>query len=131
MKFEITNFNITEKSIIPIISGIKLNNNITEINFSSNSIGKKGCFWLGTIFKTNPNIRYLDLSNCKINNDCLYMLVEGTLFSDEDLNNEQINLETLNLKDDQITDTTNNNFEHPLCSILDRFKLKWLNLTKY
>ena len=55
-KYEIIHFNIKEKSIIPIISGIKLNNNITEINFSSNSIGKKGCFWLGTLFKTNPNI---------------------------------------------------------------------------
>jgi hypothetical protein len=129
MNFEIKNSHISEKHIIPIISGIKLYNNITEINFSSNSLGEKGCFWLGTIFKTNPNIHYLNLSRCKLNNDCLYMLLEGTLFKDSYLNDEQYNLERLNLMDNIIADITNNNFEHPLCLILRKFKLRWLNLT--
>ena len=129
MSFDIVNYNISERFIVSIISGLKLYNNITEINFSSNSIGKKGCFWLGTLFKTNPNIYNLDLSKCNLNNDCLNMLIEGTMFMDDKLNDQQFNLERLNLKDNQITDITSNAFEHPLCLILRKFKLKWLNLT--
>ena len=130
VKFEILNFNISEDSMMGIISGIKFNNNITEINLSGNMLGPKSCFWLGTIFKTDANIRVLDLTRCNLDNDCLYMLVEGATYSNENLNNEQFNLERLNLKDNnQIVDIQNDKFEHPLGIILRKFKLKWLNLT--
>ena len=129
-KFEILNFNVQEESMMSIITGIKFYNNITEINLSGNIMGPRSLFWLGSIFKTNSNIRILDLSRCNIDNDCLYMFVEGTKFQNENLNIEQLNLDRLNLKDNsQIMDTRNDQFEHPLGLILGKFKLKWLNLT--
>ena len=129
-KFEILNFNILEESMMGIITGIKFYTNITEINLSGNIMGPKSLFWLGSVFKTNSNIRVLDLTRCNIDNDCLYMFVEGTKYKNENLNNEQLNLDRLNLKDNnQITDTKNDEFEHPLGLLLEKFKLKWLNLT--
>ena len=129
-KFEILNFNILEESMMGIITGIKFYTNITEINLSGNIMGSKSLFWLGSVFKTNSNIRVLDLTRCNIDNDCLYMFVEGTKYKNENLNNEQLNLDRLNLKDNnQITDTKNDEFEHPLGLLLEKFKLKWLNLT--
>ncbi len=129
-KFEILNFNILEDSMMGIITGIKFYTNITEINLSGNIMGPKSLFWLGSVFKTNSNIRVLDLTRCNIDNDCLYMFVEGTKYKNENLNNEQLNLDRLNLKDNnQITDTKNDEFEHPLGLLLEKFKLKWLNLT--
>ena len=129
-KFEILNFNVQEESMMGIITGIKFYNNITEINLSGNIMGPKSLFWLGSIFKTNPNIRILDLTRCGIDNDCLYLFYEGTKFQNENLNTEQLNLDRLNLKDNnQITDIKNDQFEHPLGLILSKFKLKWLNLT--
>ena len=129
-KFEILNFNVQEESMMGIITGIKFYNNITEINLSGNLMAPKSLFWLGSIFKTNPNIRILDLTRCGIDNDCLYLFVEGTKFQNENLNIEQLNLDRLNLKDNsQITDIKNDQFEHPLGLILSKFKLKWLNLT--
>ena len=129
-KFEILNFNVQEESMMGIITGIKFYNNITEINLSGNIMGPKSLFWLGSIFKTNSNIRVLDLTRCNIDNDCLYMFVEGTKFQNENLNIEQLNLDRLNLKDNnQITDIKNDQFEHPLGLILGKFKLKWINLT--
>jgi hypothetical protein len=136
VKFEVLNFNISEDSMMGIISGIKFNTNVIEINLSGNLLGKKSCFWLGTIFKNNPNIKVLDLTRCNINSQCLLMFLEGTKFSIENLNNEQLNLEKINLKDNNnitdIKDTknpTNDNLEHPLGMLLRRFKLKWINLT--
>ena len=130
IKIEASNFNISEDSMIGVITGLKFNNNITDINISGNMLSSKALFWLGTIFKTNGNIKVLDLARCNIDNDCLYMFVEGTKFSNENLNNEMLNLDRLILKDNnQITDISNNQFEHPLGLILRRFKLKWLNLT--
>ena len=129
-KFEILNFNILEDSMMGIITGIKFYTNITEINLSGNIMGPKSLFWLGSVFKTNSNIRVLDLTRCNIDNDCLYMFVEGTKYKNENINNEQLNLDRLNLKDNnQITDTKNDEFEHPLGLLLEKFKLKWLNLT--
>ena len=130
IKIEASNFNISEDSMIGVITGLKFNNNITDINISGNMLSSKALFWLGTIFKTNGNIKVLDLARCNIDNDCLYMFIEGTKFSNENLNNEMLNLDRLILKDNnQITDISNNQFEHPLGLILRRFKLKWLNLT--
>lgn len=129
-KFEISNFNVNEESLMGIITGIKFYNSIIEINFSGNLMGPKCLFWLGSIFKTNHNIRILDLSRTNIDLDCLYMFLEGTKYRNEALNNEQFNLDRLNLKDNnQITDIKNDQFEHPLGLILEKFKLKWLNLT--
>ena len=130
VKIEIQNFNIQEIPMISVISGIKFYTNIIEINLSGNSLTPKGCFWLGSTVKTNPNLSMIDISRCNINNDCLYMFVEGTNFSDENLNKEQFNLERLNLKDNNhIVGTVKNNYEHPLCLILEKFKLRWINLT--
>ena len=130
MKIEVLNFNLNEDSMMALISGIKFNNHITEINVSGNLLGPQSLFWLGGIFKTNPNIAILDLTRCGIDNDCLFMFIQGTKFSNESLNKEQLNLSRLNLKDNnQISDIINEQFEHPLGLLLRRFKLKWLNLT--
>ena len=130
LKFEILNFNLNEDSMMAILTGIKFYNKITDINLSGNMMGPKSLFWLGSIFKTNPNLQSLDLTRCAIDNDGLYMLIEGTKFTNENLNNEQFQLSRLNLKDNnQITDETNGLFEHPLCLILRKFQLKWINLT--
>ena len=130
IKVDASNFNISEDSIIGVVTGFKFNNNITDIDISGNMLSPKASFWLGTIFKTNNNIKILNLTKCNIDNDCLYMFIEGTKFSDENLNNEMLNLERLILKDNnQITDISNDLFEHPLGLTLRRFKLKWLNLT--
>ena len=130
IKVDASNFNISEDSIIGVVTGFKFNNNITDIDISGNMLSPKSSFWLGTIFKTNNNIKKLNLTKCNIDNDCLYMFIEGTKFSDENLNNEMLNLERLILKDNnQITDISNDLFEHPLGLTLRRFKLKWLNLT--
>ena len=129
-KFEVQNFNLSEENMIAVISGIKFNSNIIEINLSGNILNLKSCYWLGTIFKTNPNIKVLDIQRCNLNNDCLYMLIEGTKYDNENLNKEQFQLEKLILKDNpRITDISNNEHEHPLCLILKKFKLKWLNMT--
>ena len=130
IKFEVLNFNLGEDSMMSILTGIKFYNNLSDINLSGNMMGPRSLFWLGSIFKTNPNLQTLDLSRCAIDNDGLYMFLEGTKFTNENLNNEQFKLSRLNLKDNnQITDVTNGLFEHPLGLILRKFQLKWLNLT--
>ena len=129
-KIEIQNFNLPEMPMISIISGFKYYTNIIEINLSGNSLSPKSCFWLGSVNKTNPNLTTLDISRCNIDNDKLYMFVEGASFSYEKWNQEQFNLQRLNLKDNsQINDKTNEDFEHPLALILEKFKLRWINLT--
>ena len=128
IRFEVLNFNISEDSMMAIISGIKYNTKILEINLSGNMMGRRSSFWLGTVFKTNPNIKILDLTRCGLDNICLIYFLEGTMFSIDSLNNEQLNLEKINLKDNNnITDIKRD--EHPLGMILRRFKLKWINLT--
>ena len=60
------------------------------------------------------------------------MFVEGTNFSDRKLNEEQFNLKRLNLKDNpniKDNDNKNNEFDHPISLILEKFKLNLLNLT--
>ena len=130
VKVEIQNFNLSEMAMVSVISGIKFYTNITEINISGNPLSLKSCFWLGSAFKTNPNILILDISRCNIDNERLYLFIEGTKFTDEKLNKEQFNLERLNLKDNnQISSKSVEGFEYPLALILEKFKLKWINLT--
>ena len=131
IKIEVPNFNLSEESMMCEITGIKYIINISEINISGNMLTPLSCFWLGTIFKIHKTIKILDLTRCNINNDCLYMFLEGTKFTKyENLNEQQLFLERLNLKDNnQITEKTNGDFEHPLSLLLKRFGLKWLNLT--
>ena len=131
IKIEVPNFNLNEESMMCEITGIKYINNISEINISGNMLTPLSCFWLGTIFKIHRTIKILDLTRCGITNECLYLFLEGTKFTKyENLNDQQLFLERLNLKDNnQITDTTNDDFEHPLSLLLKRFGLKWLNLT--
>ena len=132
IKIEAPNFNLTEDSLMCEITGIKYIINISEINISGNILSPLSCFWLGTIFKIHRTIKILDLTRCNIDNTCLYMFLEGTKFSkNENLNQQQLFLERLNLKDNnQISDLTiNDKEEHPLSLILKRFGLKWLNLT--
>ena len=131
-KVEIQNFNLPEMPMVSVISGIKFYPNITEINLSGNSLSPKSCFCLGSVVKTNPNLLVLDISRCNLDNDRLYMFIEGTKFSNEKYNKykEQFNLERLNLKDNaQIDDTIKEGKQHPIALILERFKLKWINLT--
>ena len=129
-KIEIQNFNLSEMAMVSVISGFKFYTNITEINLSGNPLTLKGCFWLGSIFKTNPNLLNLDISRCNIDNERLYLFLDGTKFTDERLNAEQFNLERLNLKDNnQINSYYVEGFEYPLALILEKFKLKWINLT--
>ena len=131
IKIEVPNFNLSEESMMCEITGIKYIINISEINISGNMLTPLSCFWLGTIFKIHKTIKILDVTRCNINNDCLYMFLEGTKFAKyENLNEQQLFLERLNLKDNnQITDKTNGEFDHPLSLLLKRFGLKWLNLT--
>ena len=129
-KVELQNFNLLEMPMVSVISGLKFYTNITEINISGNSLSLKSCFWLGSVFKTNPYIQILDISRCNIDNERLYLFLEGTKFSDERLNQEQYNLERLNLKDNsQINSNNVEGNEYPLALILEKFKLKWINLT--
>ena len=95
IKFEVINNNLGEEAMIAVITGIKFNNNIVEINLSGNMLGPKSLFWLGSVFKTNQNINVLDLTKCNIDNDALFMLIEGTKFTNENLNNELLNLNKL------------------------------------
>jgi hypothetical protein len=130
IKFELPNFNLSEESLISVISGIKFNNNLTEINLSGNLFSLRSSYWLGTIFKVNPNIKYLDLMRCNLDNDCLYLFLEGAKYDNEKLDELQYDLEKLNLKDNpKITDSFNNESQNALCQILKKFKLKSLNLT--
>ena len=131
VKIEVQNFNLPEMPMVSLISGIKFYPNITEINLSGNALTPKSCFWIGSTLKTNPNLTTLDISRCNLDNDCLYMFIEGTYFHGGYFNNnEQLNLERLNLKDNNhINEGTKNDYEHPLALILERFKLKWINLT--
>lgn len=131
-KLEIQNFNISEIPMISVLSGIKFNKNILEINLNGNSLSPKSCFYLGSCIKTLPFLTLIDISKCDINNDKLYMFIEGTNYSNENLSKKQFCLNWLNLKDNpEITDndTKNSEYEHPLALIIEKFKLKWLNLT--
>ena len=131
-KLEIQNFNLSEIPMISVLSGIKFNKNILEINLNGNSLSPKSCFYLGSCIKTLPFLTLIDISKCDINNDKLYMFIEGTNYSNENLSKKQFCLNQLNLKDNpEITDndTKNSEYEHPLALIIEKFKLKWLNLT--
>lgn len=131
-KLEIQNFNLSEIPMISVLSGIKFNKNILEINLNGNSLSPKSCFCLGSCIKTLPFLTLIDISKCDINNDKLYMFIEGTNYSNENLSKKQFCLNRLNLKDNpEITDndTKNSEYEHPLALIIEKFKLKWLNLT--
>lgn len=131
-KLEIQNFNLSEIPMISVLSGIKFNKNILEINLNGNSLSPKSCFYLGSCIKTLPFLTLIDISKCDINNDKLYMFIEGTNYSNENLSKKQFCLNWLNLKDNpEITDndTKNSEYEHPLALIIEKFKLKWLNLT--
>ena len=130
---EIQNFNLGEMAMISVLTGIKYNINIVEINLCGNSLSPKSCFWLGTCLKTLPYLSKLDISQTNLDNDKLYMFYEGMIFyCDEKMNKIQFNLSKLNLKDNpNITDNylKNNNFKHPLELILEKCKLEILNLT--
>ena len=131
-KLEIQNFYLNEMTMISVLTGMKFNKNIVEINLSGNTLSPKSCFCLGSCFKTLPYLAVLDISKCDINNDKLYMLVEGTKFyTDENLNKEKFNLKKLNLKDnyDIIDNIKHNSFEHPISLLLEKCKLINLNLT--
>lgn len=131
-KLEIQNFNLSEIPMISVLSGIKFNKNILEINLNGNSLSPKSCFYLGSCIKTLPFLTLIDISKCDINNDKLYMFIEGTNYSNENLSKKQFCLNWLNLKDNpEITDndTKNSEYEHPMAQIIEKFELKWLNLT--
>jgi len=131
-KLEIQNFNLSEIPMISVLSGIKFNKNILEINLNGNSLSPKSCFYLGSCIKTLPFLTLIDISKCDINNDKLYMFIEGTNYSNENLSKKQFCLNRLNLKDNpEITDndTKNSEYEHPMAQIIEKFELKWLNLT--
>ena len=126
--FDISKFHLNEHSIMCVISGIKFNNNITELDFSENSFNKRSSYWLGKLINTNKNLKKLELRNCNLDNDCLSMFMEGLKNDEENSNENQHGLEKLSLKDNnKIIDI--NNEEHQICEILKMFKLKWLNLT--
>ena len=131
-KLEIQNFNLAEMAMISVLSGIRFNKNIIEINLSENHLSPKSCFYLGSCIKTLPLLSLIDMSKCDINNDKLYMFIEGSNYTNENLKKKQFNLNRLNLKDNpEITDNDNKNsqYEHPLAQIIEKFRLKWLNLT--
>ena len=129
-KFELPNFNLLDESLMSVISGIKFYDKITEINLSGNLFSLRSSYWLGTIFKVNPNIKNLDIMRCNLNNDCLYLILEGAKYDDERKDKEQYDLERLNLKDNpKITDSFDDRSQNPLCQFLTKFKMKNLNLT--
>ena len=126
--FDLSNFRLNEHSIMCIISGIKFNNNIIELDLSGNPLNIRSSYWLGKLIKTNQNLKILELKNCNLDNSCLSMLIQGLKNDEENLNESQHRLEKLSLKDNpKITDTSNE--EHQICEILKILKLKCLNLT--
>ena len=128
LRFDLTNFHLNEHSIMCVISGIKFNNNITELDLSENSFDIKSSYWLGKLIKTNINLKKLELRNCNLDNACLSMIIAGLKNDENHLNEDQHGLEKLNLKDNKkIIDTPNE--ENQICEILKICKLKWLNLT--
>ena len=125
--FDISKFHLNEHSIMCVISGIKFNNNITELDFSENSFNIRSSYWLGKLINSNKNLKKLELRNCNLDNTCLSMLIEGLKNDEENSNENQHGLERLNLKDNnKIKDAPNE--ENQICEILKIFKLKWLNL---
>ena len=125
---DISKFHLNEHSIMCVISGIKFNNNITELNFSENCFNIRSSYWLGKLIKTNKNLKILELRNCNLDNSCLSMFIEGLKSDEQSLNENQLELEKLSLKDNnKIIDTPNE--EHQICEILKMLKLKCLNLT--
>ena len=126
--FDISKFHLNEHSIMCVISGIKFNNNITELDFSENSFNKRSSYWLGKLINTNKNLKKLELRNCNIENNCLFMILKGLKNDEKSLNEDQHGLEKLSLKDNKkITDEPNE--ENQICKILKMLKLKCLNLT--
>ena len=131
-KLEVQNFNLEEMAMISVLTGIKYNKNIIEINLCCNPLTPKSLYWLGSCTQTLPFLSYIDISRCNIDNDKLYMFVEGTNFSEGKIVKEQFNLKRLNLKDNpniKNNDNKNNEFDHPISLILEKFKLNLLNLT--
>ena len=128
LKFDISNFRLDEHSIICVISGIKYNNNITELDLSENSFNITSSYWLGKLINTNKNLKKLELRNCNIDIYCLFMILKGLKNDEKSLNEDQHGLEKLSLKDNKkITDEPNE--ENQICKILKMLKLKCLNLT--
>ena len=130
-QLEIQNFNLCEVAMVSVLNGIKYNKNIVEINLCGNSLSPKSSFCLGQCIKTLPFLTTLDLTRSNLDNDKLYMFAEGLKFSDENLNKAQFGLEKLILKDNaDINDNNakNSEYEHPLAIILEKCKLKNLNL---
>ena len=126
--FDVSKFQLNEHSIMCLISGIKFNNNITELDLSANPFSIRSSYCLGKLINSNKNLKKLELRDCNLDNVCLSMLIEGLKYDEQSLNKEQHGLEKLSLKDNfKITDTPNE--EHQICEILKIFKLKCLNLT--
>ena len=126
--FDISKFHLNEHSIMCVISGIKFNNNITELDFSENYFNIRSSYWLGKLINTNKNLKILELRNCNLDNSCLSMFISGLKSDEQSLNENQLGLEKLSLKDNnKIIDTPKE--EHQICEILKMFKLKCLNIT--
>ena len=130
IKIGLQNFNLKEFYLITFIDSIKFNNKITEIDLSMNDLSQKACFWIGTFFKYNTKkIKLLNLARCSLDNKCLNMLVIGATHANDNLNEKQIYLEKLILRDNEnIKDDNNSDNEYPLSLIVEKFLIKNLNL---
>lgn len=128
IKIEVQNFGLNDASMLVLLNGIKFKKNLSSINLSGNPLSKYSCMCLGNVFKYHNNIKLLNLMRCSLNNICLYYFIKGATFIEEIKNKEQINLDHLNLKDNNLNSEINNLKEHPISSILEKFKIMNLNL---
>ena len=124
---EIINNGLTDLSLQILLSAVKFNDKIINLNLSSNPIKPNVAYLLGTVLRYNLNITLLDVSRCSLDDRCVYSIANGANLLSENNVKTKFNLERINLKDNLIT---NNNSDESLEKILLNCpNLKWLNLT--
>ena len=123
-QLDFTEYRLNKTSIQPLLNTLKFKENIIELNFTNNDIGKEGCFCLGNLLKMNKNLSILNLSFCKIDNMALKFLLKGLKYKSA---SDKYNLTQLILCDNNITNEEGGEY---LGIILEHFnKLQWLNLS--
>ena len=69
---------INNELVTVIISSLRGNTKMKHLDLSGNSIGRSGCESIATLLQdTNSNISGINLSGCKIGNDCAALLAQA------------------------------------------------------
>ena len=124
-ELDLTQYCINGNYIQPVISAIKFNEHIQRLLLGNNPIGEEGCYWLGTMLRNNKHVIELDISSCKLTNNCIKMINEG-LKIQKGVNNV-FYLKKINLSSNEI----NEKGGIEVASLLENFTyLNWLNICK-